>query len=46
MELRKEVAKEAARIAKPLDNTDFIHGWRKEMATQYVAGALAELARA
>jgi len=45
-DLVAEVAKEAARVAKPLDNTDFIQGWRKEMAGRYIAGALAELARA
>jgi 4-hydroxybenzoyl-CoA reductase subunit beta len=45
-ELVREVAQAAAQLAKPLDNTDFVMGWRKEMARQYVAGALAELARA
>jgi 4-hydroxybenzoyl-CoA reductase subunit beta len=44
--LVEEVAKEASRVAKPLDNTDFVHGWRKEMAKKYVAGALRELGRA
>jgi 4-hydroxybenzoyl-CoA reductase subunit beta len=34
----------AARVAKPLDNTDFVLGWRKEMARVYVARALGELA--
>jgi 4-hydroxybenzoyl-CoA reductase subunit beta len=38
-----EVAAEASRVAKPLDNTDFQMGWRKEMTKQYVAGALHEL---
>ena len=41
----REAAETAARIAKPLDNTDFVHGWRKEMAKKFVAGALRELAR-
>jgi 4-hydroxybenzoyl-CoA reductase subunit beta len=40
-----EAAKEAARIAKPLDNTDFVHGWRKEMAKKFVADALRRLFR-
>jgi 4-hydroxybenzoyl-CoA reductase subunit beta len=44
-ELVQDVAKEASRVAKPLDNTDFIQGWRKEMARNYVAGALRELGR-
>ncbi|MCU1277205.1 MAG: hypothetical protein JWM53_751, partial [bacterium] len=34
----------AARIAKPLDNTDFALGWRKEMARHHVTAALADLA--
>jgi 4-hydroxybenzoyl-CoA reductase subunit beta len=41
-----EVAQAAAKLAKPLDNTDFVMGWRKEMALKYVAGAVGELARA
>ena len=41
---RREVAAAAAQIAKPLDNTDFLMGWRKEMARKFVAGALRELA--
>jgi len=36
-------ADEAARLAKPLDNTDFQLGWRKRVARAYVAGALREL---
>ena len=44
-EIVEAVAREASRVAKPLDNTDFVHGWRKEMARKYVAGALGELAR-
>ena len=31
-------------LAKPLDNTDFALGWRKEMAHTYVAAALTDLA--
>jgi 4-hydroxybenzoyl-CoA reductase subunit beta len=42
----REVAQEAAKLAKPLDNTDFIMGWRKEMARHYIAGALKALAKA
>ncbi len=38
------VAERAARLAKPLDNTDFALGWRKEMARHYVTAALADLA--
>jgi 4-hydroxybenzoyl-CoA reductase subunit beta len=45
-ELVREVAAAAAQLAKPLDNTDFVMGWRKAMAQKYVAGALRELARA
>lgn len=37
------VADAAARLAKPLDNTDFALGWRKEMARHFVAAALADL---
>jgi 4-hydroxybenzoyl-CoA reductase subunit beta len=36
-------AKAAARPAKPLDNTDFTIGWRKEMVAVYVRRALREL---
>jgi 4-hydroxybenzoyl-CoA reductase subunit beta len=39
----ERVADEAARVAKPLDNTDFSLGWRKRVARAYVAGALREL---
>ena len=38
-----EAAERAARIAKPLDNTDFALGWRKEMARHHVTAALADL---
>jgi 4-hydroxybenzoyl-CoA reductase subunit beta len=41
-----EVSAEAARLAKPLDNTDFVMGWRKEMARHTVAGALRDLTHA
>ncbi len=43
-ELVAEVAERAARLAKPLDNTDFALGWRKEMARHHVTAALADLA--
>jgi 4-hydroxybenzoyl-CoA reductase subunit beta len=43
-DLIREVAQTAAQVAKPLDNTDFVMGWRKEMTRHYVAGALRELA--
>ena len=43
-ELVAEVAGRAARLAKPLDNTDFALGWRKEMARHHVTAALADLA--
>jgi 4-hydroxybenzoyl-CoA reductase subunit beta len=39
-----EAADRAARVAKPLDNTDFALGWRKEMARHHVTAALADLA--
>jgi CO/xanthine dehydrogenase FAD-binding subunit len=42
---RAEVAAAAAQLAKPLDNTDFALGWRKEMARRLTSDALAELAR-
>ena len=35
----------AFRPAKPMDNTDFTLGWRKEMVRVYVQRALEELAR-
>jgi 4-hydroxybenzoyl-CoA reductase subunit beta len=34
----------AARLAKPLDNTDFVLGWRKEMSRHFVAGVIRDLA--
>jgi 4-hydroxybenzoyl-CoA reductase subunit beta len=42
-DLLSAVADRAARIAKPLDNTDFALGWRKEMARHYVTAALTDL---
>jgi 4-hydroxybenzoyl-CoA reductase subunit beta len=33
----------ASRLAKPLDNTDFALGWRKEMSRHYVASAIRDL---
>jgi len=38
-----EAAILAARIAKPLDNTDFDMSWRKKTAREFVANALREL---
>jgi 4-hydroxybenzoyl-CoA reductase subunit beta len=38
-----EVAAFAARIAKPLDNTDFDMSWRKKVTTEFVTYALREL---
>ena len=38
-----EAAALAARIAKPLDNTDFDLTWRKKVTTQFVTYALREL---
>ena len=34
----------ARKPATPLDNTDFVVNWRKQMAQRYVEGALRELA--
>jgi 4-hydroxybenzoyl-CoA reductase subunit beta len=39
----QDMTEVAARLAKPLDNTDFFHGWRKQMAKQFIAGALRQL---
>lgn len=39
----ERAADDAARVAKPLDNTDFSLGWRKRVARAYVVGALREL---
>jgi 4-hydroxybenzoyl-CoA reductase subunit beta len=42
-----QAAAEAAYIkARPLDNTDFVMNWRKQMARQYTLRALRELAAA
>jgi 4-hydroxybenzoyl-CoA reductase subunit beta len=38
-----EAATLAARIAKPLDNTDFDMSWRKKVAAEFVTYALREL---
>jgi CO/xanthine dehydrogenase FAD-binding subunit len=39
-----QAAAEAAYIkARPLDNTDFVYQWRKQMARQYTLRALREL---
>jgi CO/xanthine dehydrogenase FAD-binding subunit len=38
-----EAASRAARIAKPLDNTDFEMTWRKKVAVELVTHALREL---
>jgi 4-hydroxybenzoyl-CoA reductase subunit beta len=38
-----EAATLAARIAKPLDNTDFDMSWRKKIAAEFVTYALREL---
>jgi 4-hydroxybenzoyl-CoA reductase subunit beta len=41
-----EAAAEAAYVkARPLDNTDFVYQWRKQMARQYTLRALNELAK-
>jgi 4-hydroxybenzoyl-CoA reductase subunit beta len=42
-EIIGEGAALAARIAKPLDNTDFDMSWRKKVTTQFVEYALREL---
>ena len=39
----EEAAKLAARIAKPLDNTDFDMTWRKRVTSEFVTYALREL---
>jgi CO/xanthine dehydrogenase FAD-binding subunit len=38
-----EAANLAARIAKPLDNTDFDMTWRKKVTSEFVRYALREL---
>ena len=42
-EVIAEVADEASRLAKPLDNTDFQLGYRKRLARRFVTEALKEL---
>jgi 4-hydroxybenzoyl-CoA reductase subunit beta len=42
-EIILETASLAARVAKPLDNTDFDMSWRKKVAVQFVTYALEEL---
>src|SRR5687768_277587 len=43
-EERIQAAAEAAYVkARPLDNTDFVYQWRKQMARQYTLRALREL---
>jgi 4-hydroxybenzoyl-CoA reductase subunit beta len=39
-----EAATQAAKIAKPLDNTDFDMSWRKKVTAEFVTYALRELA--
>ncbi len=39
----ESAADAGARLAKPLDNTDFALGWRKKAAFSLIAGALREL---
>ncbi|MGE0355195.1 MAG: xanthine dehydrogenase family protein subunit M, partial [Gemmatimonadales bacterium] len=39
-ELIDDVARTAARLGKPLDNTDFTIGWRKDMVRVFVGRAL------
>jgi 4-hydroxybenzoyl-CoA reductase subunit beta len=43
LEIIAEAAALAARIAKPLDNTDFDMTWRKRVTTEFVTYALREL---
>jgi CO/xanthine dehydrogenase FAD-binding subunit len=44
-EVIREAARLAAQVAKPLQNTDFSLSWRKQVAREYAARALRELAR-
>lgn len=39
----EEASTEAARVAKPMDNTDFTLHWRKRVASEFVGHALREL---
>ena len=41
-----EAAEAAYTKARPLDNTDFVMNWRKQMARQYTLRALRDLADA
>jgi 4-hydroxybenzoyl-CoA reductase subunit beta len=43
-EVVREAARLVSRVAKPMQNTDFTLGWRKQMANEYTARALRELA--
>ena len=43
-EVIREAARLAAQVAKPLQNTDFASGWRKQVTREYAARALRELA--
>jgi 4-hydroxybenzoyl-CoA reductase subunit beta len=43
-EVIREAATLAAQVAKPLQNTDFSLSWRKQVAREYAARALRELA--
>jgi 4-hydroxybenzoyl-CoA reductase subunit beta len=42
-EVLREAARLASQTAKPLQNTDFASGWRKQVTREYVARALREL---
>jgi 4-hydroxybenzoyl-CoA reductase subunit beta len=42
----REAARLVAQVAKPLQNTDFTLTWRKQVASEYAARALRELAAA
>jgi CO/xanthine dehydrogenase FAD-binding subunit len=42
-EVIEQAAALAARIVKPLDNTDFDMSWRKKVAAEFVTNALREL---
>jgi 4-hydroxybenzoyl-CoA reductase subunit beta len=39
----EEAATRAARLAKPMDNTDFVLGWRKRVTREFVTYALRQL---
>ena len=41
----KEAAEIAQHLARPLDNTDFMPAWRKQVVETYVARALREISR-